>query len=166
VARVLGGERLPVNGYQVTVSTNIITNKTGNRSRTEGILVNRVARANLADSNLASNHNSNRQNCGGPRLGGERLPVYLYQLTVTTNIITNKTGSRSRTEGILVNRVARANLANSNLASNHNSNRQNCGGPRLAEGDDDFPYGDKSGRVFIEQHSFLHSKSSTFSELR
>ncbi len=117
-------------------------------------------------TNLASNQNSNRQNCSGPRLGGERLPVYLYQLTVTTNILTNNPGNRLRTEGMLVNRVARANLGDSNLASNHNPNRQNCGGPRLGEGDDDFPYGDKSGRVFLEQHSYLHSKSSTFSEHR
>jgi len=32
--------------------------------------------------------------------------------------------------GIAVNRVARANLANSVLTFGNNSNRQNCGGPR------------------------------------
>ncbi len=44
--------------------------KTGNRSRSEpGELVNRVAKANLANSNLAKKDSSDRQNCGGPRLG-------------------------------------------------------------------------------------------------
>jgi hypothetical protein len=53
----------------------------GNRSRREpGALVNRVARANLANSNLAQNNNSDRQFCGGPRLGWKRLRI-LFQPT-------------------------------------------------------------------------------------
>ncbi len=35
----------------------------------------------------------------------------------------------------MFNRVARANLANSNLAKNIGSDRQNCGGPRLGVND-------------------------------
>jgi hypothetical protein len=34
-----------------------------------GIVVHRVAKANLPNGNLAQNNHSNRQICGGPRLG-------------------------------------------------------------------------------------------------
>ncbi len=44
--------------------------KTGNCSHSEpGEFVNRVAKANLANSNLEKKDSSDRQNCGGPRLG-------------------------------------------------------------------------------------------------